>query len=51
MEEFNYCSKCGNSHEDDCSTEAVYFYWIPSPFEALPQEAFIIGDWTKWQKK
>lgn len=51
MEGLDYCLKCGSSHDDDCSTEAVYFHWLPDSHYTVPQEVFILGDWSQWQRK
>ena len=51
MKDLECCSKCGNSHEGSCSTEAVYFYWFPECPYDIPSEVLIVGDWTKWHRR
>lgn len=51
MDELEFCVICGNAHEGSCSTEAVYFYWIPEEGETEPNQVYIVGDWSRWGKK
>jgi hypothetical protein len=36
MDLVEFCVICGNAHEGGCSTEVIYFDWIPQEWDRKP---------------